>query len=96
LRAGCGRPSDNEEHAREGAGGHKGTCLRLKDDLLAVVKGEGESSRDTLANQGLVTEHGNSDTNLLPTPSLPRHGGEPQPVELTEDAGSTFWLTQPL
>jgi hypothetical protein len=29
--------------------------LRLKDNLLAVIKGEGETSQDTLANQGLVT-----------------------------------------
>jgi hypothetical protein len=36
--------------------------LRLKDDLLAVIEGEGEASEDTLANKGLVTQysHGNA------------------------------------
>jgi hypothetical protein len=32
--------------------------LRFKDDLLAVVKSEGETSQYTLANQGLITQYG--------------------------------------
>jgi hypothetical protein len=49
-RVGCRLGSDEEEPAREGAGGHNGSSLRLKRDLLAVIKREGEMLQDALAN----------------------------------------------
>jgi hypothetical protein len=39
--------------------------LRLKDDLLAVIEGEGEVSEDTLANEGLITQYSHGDANHL-------------------------------
>jgi hypothetical protein len=35
----CGQPSEDGEPAKEDAGGHNWSNLRLKNDLLAMVKG---------------------------------------------------------
>jgi len=40
-----------------------GMSLRFKDDLLAMIKGESETSQHTLANEGLVTQHYHCDAN---------------------------------
>jgi hypothetical protein len=50
CQAGCSQPSDEEELAREDAVGHNVAILRLKSDLLAMVKREGEMLQDALAN----------------------------------------------
>jgi hypothetical protein len=42
-----------------------GANLRLKNDLLAMVKGEGEMSQHTLANERLVPQYSHGDANHL-------------------------------
>jgi hypothetical protein len=55
LEGGCRQVNSDGDLARADAGVHNYITLRLKDNLLPVVKGEGETFQDTLADERLVT-----------------------------------------
>jgi hypothetical protein len=85
LPAGCRQPSGDDELAQEDAGGHNWSNLRLKNDLLPMVQGEGETSQDTLAHQSLITPYSYRDANHLPDLFKPlRKEGDSMPRKIVD------------